>query len=67
MTKTTARREGDTIVITVPIEEAQSLRVALQPCMCGHTKSKSTAKIRDRFVRGIGMAMDHRKPKAAAE
>lgn len=63
----TARREGDMIVITVPIEEAQSLRVALQPCLCGHTKSAATAKIRARFVKGIGMAMDHRKPKVAAE
>ena len=64
---TTARREGDNIIITVPVEEAQSLRVALQPCMCGHTKSAATAKIRARFVRGIGRAIDHRKHTPATE
>ncbi len=59
--KTTARREGENIIITVPIEEAQCLRVALQPCMCKHTKSAGTAELRARFVKGIGMAMGNRK------
>lgn len=54
---TTARRDGDEITITMHIDEAQSLRVALQPCPCKHTKSNATAAIRDRFVKGIGMAM----------
>lgn len=53
----TARLEGDMIHIEVPIEVAQSLRIALQPCPCRNTKSTKSAAIRDRFVRGIGMAM----------
>lgn len=56
----TARLEGDSVVLTIPLSEAQSLRVALQPCLCKHPKSHSTAEIRDRFVRGIGMAMDQK-------
>lgn len=58
---TTARREGNKIIIETPIEEAQSLRIALQPCPCKHTKSAKTAEIRSRFVKGLGMAM-FRKP-----
>lgn len=65
--KTTTRREGENIIIiTVPIEEAQCLRVALQPCMCKHTKSAGTAELRARFVKGIGMAMDHSKRRSPA-
>lgn len=54
---TTARREGENIIITVPLDQAQSLRVALQPCPCKSTKSNKTDEIRTRFVRGIGKAM----------
>lgn len=55
---TTARREGDKIIVTIPIEEAHSLRVALQPCPCKSTKSHATTKIRERFVRGLGIASE---------
>lgn len=58
----TAIRDGDKIIITVPVEDAQSLRVALQPCPCRASKSASTAGIRERFVRGLGMAL-FQKPK----
>lgn len=60
----TAIRDGDNIIVTIPVSEAQALRIALQPCPCKATKSHATAAIRDRFVRGLGMAM-FRKPKHA--
>lgn len=53
----TARREGDKVILEIDMEDAQALRVALQPCTCRNTKSHSTSEIRAAFVRGIGMAM----------
>lgn len=64
---TTARREGDKIVITVDVEDAQSLRVALQPCPCKSTKSLKTSEIRERFVRGLGEVLARPKRSDAAE
>ena len=55
---TTARREGDNIIITVPVAEAHALRVALQPCPCKSAKSTATTDIRARLARGIGMAIE---------
>jgi len=54
----TARREGDNIIITVPVAEAHSLRVALQPCPCKSAKATATTDIRARLARGIGMAIE---------
>lgn len=58
----TAYRDGDKVVVTIPVDEVQGLRVALQPCPCRAPKSISTAAIRERFVRGLGMAL-MQKPK----
>lgn len=52
-----ARREGENIIVTIHEDEVQSLRVALQPCLCRHPKSAGTAALRARFVRGLGMAL----------
>ena len=63
----TARREGDYVILTVPIEEVHELRVALQPCPCKSTKSHATTRIRERFVRGLGMAIEGKKKTARIE
>jgi hypothetical protein len=63
---TTARREGGNVIVTIPLEEVQSLRVALQPCACKHPKSNATSDIRTRFVKGLGMAAEM-KPKTQQE
>lgn len=55
--RTTARRDGDNIIVTIPIDEVQALRVALQPCQCKHVKSIATAELRTAFVKGLGRAM----------
>ena len=55
--KTTARREGGNIIVTIPIDEVQDLRVALQPCQCKHVKSIATAELRTAFVKGLGKAL----------
>lgn len=55
--KTTAKREGDNVIVTMPIDEVQALRVALQPCQCKHVKSIATAELRSAFVKGLGRAM----------
>lgn len=57
----TARREGDHVIVTIPIEEVHELRVALQPCPCKSTKSHATTRIRERFVRGLGMAVESKE------
>lgn len=56
MSKTTARREGDNVIVTIPIKEVIALRIALQPCPCRSTKSNATRETRERFVKGLGMA-----------
>lgn len=50
-------REGEYIIIRIPVEDAQSLRVAMHPCGCRAPKSNSTADIRDRIIRGLGRAL----------
>ena len=55
---TTARREGDNIIITVPVAGAHALRVALQPCPCKSAKATATTDIRSRLAQGIGMAIE---------
>ncbi|MEO9633093.1 MAG: hypothetical protein ABJG14_21955 [Sulfitobacter sp.] len=65
--KTTARRDGDNIIVTIPMDEVQALRVALQPCQCKHVKSIATAELRAAFVKGLGRAMDiKRRPMSGA-
>lgn len=59
-------REGGDILIRVPVDEVQSLRIALQPCTCRNTKSTATAAIRNRFVKGLGQAL-FMKPKPTGE
>lgn len=58
---TTARREGENVIVTIPVEEVHELRVALQPCPCKSTKSHATTRLRERFVKGLGMAVDGKK------
>lgn len=57
-------RDGDYIVIRLPVSEVQSLRVALHPIRAGETTSNSTQSIRDRLDRGLARAM---APKQKAE
>jgi hypothetical protein len=57
-------RDGDYIVIRLPVSEVHGLRVALQPCPCKGAKSAGTAAIRDRLDRGLARAM---APKQKAE
>lgn len=58
---TTAKREGDNVIVTIPVEEVHDLRVALQPCPCKSTKSHATTRLRERFVKGLGLAVDGKK------
>jgi len=51
------KREGDHIVIRLPVEDVHGLRVALQPCPCKGAKSNSTATIRDDLRTGLARAM----------
>ncbi|MCT4369090.1 hypothetical protein CLG85_001530 [Yangia mangrovi] len=53
--------EGDMVVIRVPLAEAHSLRVALEPCPCKATKSAATASIRERIAKGLVFALAGRK------
>lgn len=62
---TSARREGENVIVTIPIKEVHELRVALQPCPCKSTKSHATTQLRERFVRGLGMAVSPKKSAAA--
>lgn len=50
-------RDGEYVVIRVPVSEVHPLRVALQPCPCRGAKSAGTAAIRDRLDRGLARAM----------
>lgn len=50
-------REGDFLVVRIPIEDVHSLRVALQPCPCKVTKSKATADIRKRLEQGLAKTL----------
>lgn len=49
-------RTVDRIEISLAVEDAGSLCVALQPCGCRANKSHSTAKIRMQFQNGIKAA-----------
>ncbi|MBS8227123.1 hypothetical protein [Vannielia litorea] len=51
------KRDGEHLVIRLPIVEAHSLRVALQPCPCKGAKSASTADIRIRMSKAIAKAI----------
>lgn len=56
------RREGKEIVIRLRNEDdAQSLRIALQPCPCKGAKSKKTAEIRNRLDRGLALAISQKE------
>lgn len=46
-------KEAGYAVIRVPLPEVHSLRVALEPCGCRATKSKSTEDIRARLSKGL--------------
>ncbi len=50
-------REGDFLVVRLPLEEVHSLRVALQPCPCKAPKSNATADIRKRLEQGLAKAL----------
>lgn len=51
------RRDGQHLLIRLPIAEAHSLRVALQPCPCKGAKSTATADIRIRMSKAIAKAI----------
>lgn len=46
--------EGEDVLIRLPKEEAQGLRVAMAPCPCRATKSTATTNIRNRLSKAIG-------------
>jgi hypothetical protein len=48
------KREGDEAVIRLPMSEVHALRVALEPCPCKASKSKSTQDIRARLCGALG-------------
>ena len=58
--------EGDELVIRMPKERAQGLRVALAECPCKATKSSATQLIRSGLSMAIGRAISskpvQRKP-----
>lgn len=41
------RRDGDDVIIRIPMEDVHAFRVALRPVLAGETVSKSTQDIRD--------------------
>lgn len=45
------------VVVTLPLEDVHSLRVALQPCPCTGPKSSATKGIRERLSKGLAKAM----------
>jgi hypothetical protein len=49
-------REGDELVIRMPIARAHELRVSLSPCPCRATKSTASADIRAALSQAIGRA-----------
>lgn len=53
----TIRKDGDKVAIIVDVKHLQSLRVAIQPCMCGHIKSKKTSDVRALFVKVFGLGV----------
>jgi len=59
------KRDGDYLVIRLPVSEVQGLRVALQPCSCRAAKSNATAGIRDKLDKGLAKAL-FAKPKVKA-
>lgn len=59
------KRDGDYLVIRLPVSEVHGLRVALQPCSCRAAKSNATAGIRDKLDKGLAKAL-FAKPKVKA-
>lgn len=55
-------REGDCLVIRLPLDEVHALRVALQPCACKASKSRATGEVRDRLDKGLARALFPKKP-----
>ncbi|MDF9301627.1 hypothetical protein P5P81_03385 [Tritonibacter mobilis] len=49
--------EGEDLVIRMPKDRAQSLRVALAECPCRATKSNATQNIRSGLSMAIGRAI----------
>lgn len=50
-------RIGNEVVIRLPVSEAHSLSVALQPCSCRASKSHATAATRSAFAKGLMRAV----------
>lgn len=46
--------EGGYAVIRIPVDQVQSLKVALAPCPCAAPKSNATAGIRERLRAALG-------------
>lgn len=50
-------RDGEYVVIRIPLEDVHSLRVAMHPCPCKAVKSNSTKDIRASLERGLARAL----------
>lgn len=51
------RRDGDFATITLPVDQVQNLRVALQPCGCAANKTNYGLNLRKRLVRALGQVL----------
>lgn len=49
--------EGDHVLIRIPVEDIQALRVALEPCGCVASKSNPTMERRKALVRALGTVL----------
>jgi hypothetical protein len=49
-------RDGDDVVIRLPVSRAHDLRVALAHCPCGATKATAGQALRDALSLAIGKA-----------
>ena len=48
--------DGKFVTLQIPMDEVQSLRVALQECPCRAPKTHSNVAMRRRIVRALGAA-----------
>ena len=53
----TVQRKGKQIAIIADRDDWESLRIACQPCQCGHVKSNRTNVVRSFFVKVIGFGL----------
>lgn len=53
-------REGDFVVIRIPVSQVQDFRVALQECPCKSNKTTAGIQKRKSLVKGLGAALFNR-------